>query len=85
LYFPVQEHLQNKPSRATLPGRIEAVAMIDIQTVQSELSHARASRLAAVEAGDEMEALVHEMQQHHWALLAFVDENYDPRLFAKPN
>jgi hypothetical protein len=59
--------------------------MIDSQTVQSELSHARAARLAAEAAGEEMEALVHEMQQHHWALLAFVDEDYDPRLFGKPN
>jgi hypothetical protein len=59
--------------------------MIDLETAQSELNEARATRFAAEAAGEEMETLVLEMQQHHWALLAFVDEDYDPRLLVKPN
>jgi hypothetical protein len=59
--------------------------MIDRQQVQAELSCARAARLAAEAAGCEIEALVHDMQQHAWHRLALIDEAYDPHLFRRPN
>ena len=59
--------------------------MIDLQQVQTELRCARAARIAAETVGDEIEALVHDMQQHAWHRIALADEAYDPHLFQRPN
>jgi len=58
--------------------------MIDLQQVQAELSCARRARLAAEAAGNEIEALVLDLQSHAWQRVALVDalidEAYDPHL-----
>ena len=59
--------------------------MIDLREVQSELSCARATRIAVEAAGNEIEALVLDMQNHAWHRVALVDESYDPHLFKRPN
>ena len=59
--------------------------MIDLAQVQAELSSARAARVAAEVAGNEIEALVLDMQSNAWHRLALVDEAYDPHLFQRPN
>jgi hypothetical protein len=59
--------------------------VIDLQQVQAELSCARQARMAAEAAGNEIEALVHDLQSHAWQRVALVDalidESYDPHLF----
>ena len=55
--------------------------MIDLQQVQAELNCARRTRLAVETAGNEIEALVLDMQNHAWQRVALVDEAYDPHLF----
>ena len=55
--------------------------MVDLQQVQAELSSARRTRLALETAGDEIEALVLDMQNHAWHRVALVDDEYDPHLF----
>lgn len=59
--------------------------MIDLQQVQTELSCARAARIAVETVGDEIEALVLDMQNHAWHRIALADETYDPHLFRRPN
>jgi hypothetical protein len=59
--------------------------MIDLAQVQTELSCARAARIAAETAGNEIEALVLDMQNHAWHRVALIDESYDPHLFRRPN
>jgi hypothetical protein len=49
--------------------------------VQAELNGARRARLAVEACGNEIEALVLDMQRHAWQRLAFIDESYDPHLF----
>jgi hypothetical protein len=56
-------------------------SMIDLAHVQAELNGARRARLAVEACGNEIEALVLDMQQHAWQRLAFIDEGYDPHLF----
>ena len=55
--------------------------MVDLQQVQAELSSARRMRLAVETAGNEIEALVVDMQNHAWHRVALVDDEYDPHLF----
>ena len=55
--------------------------MVDLQQVQVELSCARRTRLAVENAGNEIEALVLDMQNHAWHRVALVDDEYDPHLF----
>jgi hypothetical protein len=59
--------------------------MIDLLQVQAELSCARRSRIAVEAAGNEIEALVLDMQNHAWQRVALVDalidETYDTHLF----
>jgi hypothetical protein len=55
--------------------------MVDLQQVQAELSSARRTRLAVETAGNEIEALVLDMQNHAWQRVALVDDEYDPHLF----
>jgi hypothetical protein len=55
--------------------------MVDLQQVQAELSSARRTRLAVETAGNEIEALVLDMQNHAWHRVALVDDEYDPHLF----
>ena len=59
--------------------------MVDLQQVQAELSCARRARIAVETAGNEIEALVLDMQNHAWQRLALVDalidETYDTHLF----
>jgi hypothetical protein len=55
--------------------------MVDLQQVQAELSSARRMRLAVETAGNEIEALVLDMQNHAWHRVALVDDEYDPHLF----
>ena len=61
--------------------------MIDLQQVQMELDGARRARLAVETAEHEIEALVLDMQSHHWNRLALVDaladDTYDPHLFRR--
>ena len=61
--------------------------MVDLQQVQAELSCARRSRIAVETAGNEIEALVLDMQNHAWQRLALVDalidETYDTHLFQR--
>ena len=52
--------------------------MIDLQQVQAELNCARRTRIAVETAGNEIEALVLDMQNHAWQRVALVDETYDP-------
>jgi 23S rRNA maturation-related 3'-5' exoribonuclease YhaM len=59
--------------------------MIDLQQVQTELSCARAARIAVETVGDEIDALVLDMQNHAWQRVALIDEAYDPHLFQRPN
>jgi hypothetical protein len=59
--------------------------MIDLAQVQTELSCARAARIAVETAGNEIEALVLDMQNHAWHRVALIDESYDPHLFRRPN
>jgi hypothetical protein len=59
--------------------------MIDLAQVQTELRCARAARMAAETVGDEIEALVLDMQNHAWHRIALADETYDPHLFRRPN
>ena len=59
--------------------------MIDLAHVQAELNGARRARRAVEVCGNEIEALVHDMQQHAWQRLALIDESYDPHLFKRPN
>jgi hypothetical protein len=59
--------------------------MIDLAQVQTELSCARAARIAVETAGNEIEALVLDMQNHAWHRVALIDETYDPHLFRRPN
>ena len=59
--------------------------MIDLQQIRAELSCARAARIAAEVAGNEIEALVLDMQSNAWHRLALVDEAYDPHLFRRAN
>jgi hypothetical protein len=59
--------------------------MIDLRQVQIELDCARAARVAVETAGNEIEALVLDMQNHAWHRVALVDEAYDPHLFKRPN
>ena len=59
--------------------------MIDLQQVQTELNCARRTRIAVETAGNEIEALVLDMQNHAWQRVALVDEAYDPHLFKRPN
>jgi hypothetical protein len=56
-------------------------AMIDLRQVQTELNSARRMRIAVETAGNEIEALVLDMQNHAWHRVALVDETYDPHLF----
>jgi hypothetical protein len=56
-------------------------SMIDLAHVQAELKGARRARLAVEACGNEIEALVLDMQRHAWQRLAFIDESYDPHLF----
>jgi hypothetical protein len=67
-------------------------AMIDLQQVQAELSHARRARMAVEAAGNEIEALVLDMHSQDWqsrdwqrvALVdALIDDSYDPHLFRR--
>jgi hypothetical protein len=58
--------------------------MIDFQQVQTELNCARQARIAVEAAGNEIEALVLDMQQHAWHRLMLVDEGYDPHLIETP-
>ena len=44
--------------------------MIDLAQVQTELSCARAARIAVETVGDEIEALVLDMQNHAWHRIA---------------
>jgi hypothetical protein len=55
--------------------------MINLQQVQTELSCARAARVAVEKSGNEIEALVLDMQNHAWHRIALADETYDPHLF----
>jgi hypothetical protein len=55
--------------------------MIDLQQVRTELKCAKQARIAAEAAGNEIEALVLDMQNHAWHRVALVDEAYDPHLF----
>ena len=55
--------------------------MVDLQQVQAELSSVRRTRLAVETAGNEIEALVLDMQNHAWHRVALVDDEYDPHLF----
>ena len=55
--------------------------MIDLQQVQTELNCARRTRIAVETAGNEIEALVLDMQNHAWQRVALVDDEYDPHLF----
>ena len=55
--------------------------MVDLQQVQAELSSARRTRIAVETAGNEIEALVLDMQNHAWQRVALVDDEYDPHLF----
>ena len=55
--------------------------MVDLQQVEAELSSARRTRLAVETAGNEIEALVLDMQNHAWHRVALVDDEYDPHLF----
>jgi hypothetical protein len=55
--------------------------MVDLQQVQAELSSARRTRIAVETAGNEIEALVLDMQNHAWHRVALVDDEYDPHLF----
>jgi len=55
--------------------------MVDLQQVQAELSSARRTRIAVETAGNEIEALVVDMQNHAWHRVALVDDEYDPHLF----
>jgi len=55
--------------------------MVDLQQVQAELSSARRMRIAVETAGNEIEALVVDMQNHAWHRVALVDDEYDPHLF----
>ena len=61
--------------------------MIDLQQVQAELSCARQARKAAEAAGNEIEALVLDLQSHAWQRVALadalIDESYDPHLFKR--
>ena len=59
--------------------------MIDLAQVQTELSCARRARIAVETVGDEIEALVLDMQNHAWHRIALADETYDPHLFRRPN
>ena len=59
--------------------------MVDLQQVQVELSCARRMRLALENAGNEIEALVLDMQNHAWQRVALVDDTYDPHLFKQPS
>ena len=59
--------------------------MIDLAQVQTELSCARAARIAVETVGDEIEALVLDMQNHAWHRVALIDESYDPHLFRRRN
>jgi hypothetical protein len=59
--------------------------MIDLQQVQTELNCARRTRIAVETAGNEIEALVLDMQKHAWQRVALVDEAYDPHLFKRPS
>ncbi len=59
--------------------------MIDLSQVQAELNGARRARRAVEASGNEIEALVLDMQQHAWQRLALIDESYDPHLFKRPN
>ena len=58
--------------------------MIDLQQVQTELHCARRARIAVEAAGNEIEALVLDMQQHAWHRLMLVDEAYDHHLVKVP-
>jgi hypothetical protein len=60
-------------------------SMIDLSQVEAELNGARRARRAVEACGNEIEALVLDMQQHAWQRLAFIDESYDPHLFKRPN
>ena len=55
--------------------------MVDLQQVQAELNSARRTRLAVETAGNEIEALVLDMQSRAWQRVALVDDEYDPHLF----
>ena len=55
--------------------------MVDLQQVQAELSSARRTRLAVETAGNEIEALVLDMQNHAWHRVALVDDEDEPHLF----
>ena len=59
--------------------------MIDLQQIQADLTCARAARVAAEVAGNEIEALVLDMQSNAWHRLALIDEAYDPHLFRRAN
>ena len=59
--------------------------MIDLQQVQAELQCARAARIAVETAGEEIEALLLDMQQRAWHRVALSDESYDPHLFLRAN
>ena len=59
--------------------------MIDLAQVQTELSCARATRIAVETVGNEIDALVLDMQNHAWHRIALADETYDPHLFRRPN
>ena len=63
--------------------------MIDLRQVQTELTHARAARVAVEAAENEIEGLVHDMQSPAWSRVALVDalldETYDPHLFRRRN
>ena len=59
--------------------------MIDFQQVQTELSCARAARIAVEKSGNEIEALVLDMQNHAWHRVALADEAYDPHLPQRPH
>ena len=49
--------------------------MVDLQQVQAELSSARRTRIAVETAGNEIEALVLDMQNHAWHRVALVTTN----------
>jgi hypothetical protein len=66
-------------------GHMMEPSMIDLSQVQAELNGARRARRAVEACGNEIEALVLDMQQHAWQRLAFIDEAYDPHLFKRPN
>jgi hypothetical protein len=61
--------------------------MIDLQQVQAQLTCARRARIAVEAAGNEIEALVVDMQNHAWQRVALVDalidETYDTHLFQR--